>query len=148
MRQNPEKRMTGLKELLLVMALLLSIAWLVMRIRRGNAAIKAAPRAPRASTAQVATFHAVSLKYSDNACNAAKEMTGRRFLSSAAPRLPLADCDALECRCQFKHHSDRRTHKDRRSPFNPGVGSGATGTFASERRDKKDRRHDAGLNNI
>jgi len=130
-----------LKELLLVLALLLSIGWLVLRIRRGNAEVKQASTVRRVDN--TSAFHAVSLKYSSNACDAAKAMTGRRFLASAAPRLPLPECDALECRCGFDHHSDRRTGKERRNPFSSVHYTGGTGTVKAERRAKADRRNHA-----
>jgi len=129
-----------MKELLLVVALLLSIAWLVLRIRRGNAEVRAVRNPPAKSTAETSAYHAVSLKYSSNACDAAKAMTGRRFLAGAAPRLPLKGCDAPECRCGFAHHSDRRSGNDRRNPFNPATYAGGTGTFKVERRVQRDRR--------
>ncbi len=130
-----------MQKTLLFVALILAIGWLVMRILRGN------PKPAETSSPKLADksspYHAVSLKYSSNACDAAKAMTGRRFLSSAAPRLPLPECDALECRCQFAHHSDRRSGRDRRSPFSPASGGSGTGTFKVERRQEKDRRGDA-----
>ena len=129
-----------MKELLLVLALLLSIAWLVMRIRRGKAEQDAAQTPASVSADKTSAFHAVSLKYSSTACDAAKAMTGRRFLSAAAPKLPLPQCDAAECRCSFAHHADRRSGKDRRSPFNPATYAGGTNTFRVERRDRRDRR--------
>jgi len=134
------------KELLLVLALLLAVAWLVMRIRRGKKEVEKASVAR--SPAETSVFHAVSLKYSSSACDAAKAMTGRRFLASAAPRLPLPECDSLECRCGFAHHSDRRSGKERRSPFNKGQYTGGTGRFQVERRDRKDRRHHAEISNF
>jgi len=127
-----------LKELLLALALLLSIVWLILRIRRGNTEVQETSVTKRIKS--TAAFHAVSLKYSSNACDAAKAMTGRRFLASAAPRLPLPECDALECRCGFDHHSDRRTGKERRNPFSSVHYAGGTGTFKIERRNKEDRR--------
>ncbi len=130
-----------MQEKLLVVALLLSIVWLVVRIRRNKAETNRPPR-PRPLD-ETTVYHAVSIKYSSNACDAAKEMTGRRFLSSAAPRLPLPDCDSLECRCQFSHHADRRTGKDRRSPFNPGAVPPGTGKYQVERRQQMDRRNSA-----
>lgn len=130
-----------MKELLLVLALLLSIAWLILRIRRGNSEVQETSATRRVKN--TAAFHAVSLKYSSNACDAAKAMTGRRFLASAAPRLPLPDCDALECRCGFDHHADRRTGKERRNPFSSVHYAGGTGTFKAERRSKEDRRNHA-----
>lgn len=127
-----------MKELLLIVALLLSIAWLVMRIRRGKVEVHAASQVkPLESTAAI---HAVSLKYSSNACDAAKAMTGRRFLASAAPRLPLPECDAMECRCGFAHHADRRSGNERRNPYGSvHYGAGTSGTTI-ERRDRRDRR--------
>ena len=127
-----------MKELLLALALLLSIVWLILRIRRGNTEVQETSVTKRIKS--TAAFHAVSLKYSSNACDAAKAMTGRRFLASAAPRLPLPECDALECRCGFDHHSDRRTGKERRNPFSSVHYAGGTGTFKIERRNKEDRR--------
>jgi hypothetical protein len=35
-------------------------------------------------------------------------MSGKRFLSGAAPKIPLPGCDVLDCKCRFIHHKDRR----------------------------------------
>jgi len=129
-----------LKELLPILALVLSVAWLVMRVRRGKKEVQEAAAVKKPD--ETSLFHAVSIKYSSSACNAAKAMTGRRFLASAAPRLPLPECDALECHCGFAHHADRRSGEDRRSPFNTGRFVGGTGTLPAERRDRRDRRRD------
>ena len=130
-----------MQKILLYVALILAISWLVMRVLRNGG------RSEDTTTKRVSdkssAYHAVSLHYSENACDAAKSMTGRRFLASAAPRLPLPECDALECRCRFTHHADRRSGKDRRSPFSPATMSGGTGTFRTERRERKDRRKSA-----
>jgi hypothetical protein len=136
----------NVKETLLILALLLSIAWLIMRIRRGNAEVLEAAKAKAPD--QTSAFHAVSLRYSVSACDAAKAMTGRRFLSSAAPQLPLPECDALECRCGFTHHSDRRSGIERRSPYNSGMLTGAAGIVQADRRNRKDRRHHAEISNF
>ena len=87
-------------------------------------------------------FHAVSIRFVQSACTAAKEMDGKRFLSSAAPRLPLPDCDVLECKCKFVHHKDRRDGDDRRSPFHGGISSSSSGEYESEQRGYGDRRAD------
>ena len=116
--------------------LVLAIAWLVVRIRRGTTEQKAEQEPAR----QTGQFHAVAIKYSENACNAAKAMTGRRFLANAAPRLPLPDCDFDNCRCQFAHYEDRRSGRDRRSPFAPAGSAGSTGSYSRERRARGDRR--------
>ncbi len=136
-----------MQELLLGVLLVLTIAWLVVRIRQNKALTKAESQ-PSAS--HYGEFHAVAIMYSENACNAAKAMTGRRFLSNAAPRLPLPECDFLECRCQFAHYEDRRKGHDRRSPFSRATATGATGatgTFQRNRRADKDRRKSPGTNN-
>ena len=98
-------------------ALILIFAWLYMRHRKSTV-----PPPEPESTAETAAnrYHAVSIKYDVDACAAAKAMSGRRFLSSAAPRLPLPDCDATECNCRFAHHKDRRSGTDRRSPCSTG----------------------------
>jgi len=122
--------------LALVLVLLL-LFWLFIR-RRAASKDKSKP-APEARNKNSA-FHAVSIKFSGNACEAAREMEGRRFLSSAAPRIPLPDCDVLDCTCRFAHHQDRRARQDRRSPFGPGGIGGSTGKYKQEQREGKDRR--------
>ena len=100
------------------------------------------PDADRPASSGDTTFHAVSIVYAQGACKAAFQLEGRRFLSSAAPRLPLPDCDVLECKCRFAHHDDRRKGDDRRNPYMQtfgGVGSG-TGQHAEEQRQQSDRR--------
>lgn len=128
-----------MQELLVGTLLLLAVAWLIVRLR----SYKQDTSTSSGSTTKkkTAAFHAVSIKYSENACDAAKTMTGRRFLATAAPRLPLPECDALECRCQFTHHDDRRSGRDRRSPFSAKhYASDGTGSHEKERRGKPDRR--------
>ena len=87
-------------------------------------------------------YHAVSIKPGAYACSAANDLAGDRFLASEAPSLPLPGCDAADCDCHFTHHKDRRTGKDRRSPFTSGGIAAATGTFAGERRKGEERRDD------
>ena len=38
-------------------------------------------------------FHSVSLAHAGHACEAAMAIAGKRFLSNAAPRIALPDCD-------------------------------------------------------
>jgi hypothetical protein len=128
-------------ELMLGVLLLLTVAWLVVRVRQNKAADKAV-LSP--TTADSGAYHAVAIKYSEKACDAAKAITGSRYLSTAAPRLPLPDCDSLECRCTFAHYKDRRAG-DRRNSFSAGRATGATGTFEQERREQTDRRKDGDL---
>ena len=137
-----------MKEALLVVALVAAIAWLVIYIRRGNEETRAVGSLSSKRADETSKYHAVSLRYSSSACDAAKAMTGRRFLSGAAPRLPLPECDALECRCGFSHHSDRRSGEERRSPFKPTIYAGGTGTQNVERREQRDRRHSGEVINL
>jgi hypothetical protein len=125
---------------LFVGVLALLLIWFFLRQR--NQA-KDEPSTAGAKRADHAAYHAVSIQFDANACDAAKAMAGRRFLSSAAPRLPLAECKALECRCRFAHHKDRRSGQDRRSPFSAAKYSDGTGSFKKERRERLDRRKDA-----
>jgi len=129
-----------MQEFMVGALLVLAIAWLVIRIRDN----KAAATAEATRTAKNhGVFHAVAIKYAENACDAAKAMTGRRFLSNAAPRLPLPECDFADCSCKFAHYKDRRTGRDRRSPFASAGATGNTGSFERERREKTDRRNAA-----
>ena len=42
-------------------------------------------------------------------CRAARAIAEERFLSEEAPTLPLADCDAEQCLCVYRHFDDRRS---------------------------------------
>ena len=94
---------------------------------------------PAAKAPPSTQFHAVSIKFVSSACDAARAMDGKRFLSGAAPRLPLAECDVLECKCRFVHFKDRRTGDDRRNPFGQSI-AGDTGEHPEEQRAARDRR--------
>lgn len=59
-------------------------------------------------------YHAVSVLAGPQCCAAARELDGRRFLSSGAPMLPLKACTQSICQCRYVHHSDRRSSGDRR----------------------------------
>lgn len=127
-----------MQEWMLGALLVLAITWLAVRVRQNKAAVKAESTPVLKDTGK---FHAVALKYAENACDAAKAMTGRRFLSKAAPRLPLPECDFPNCSCRFVHYDDRRAGRDRRSPFAPAGATGMTGIHESERRGRNDRRN-------
>ena len=124
----------------IAIVLLLALLF-VMRRNRGTSNRR--PEVPKRENESADTqFHAVSLTFASGACKAAKSMEGRRFLSGTAPRIPLADCDVLECKCRFVHHKDRRKADDRRNPYVQGFGGGDTGNFRSEQRKYGDRRDD------
>jgi hypothetical protein len=63
-------------------------------------------------------YHAVSIEPGARACAAARAASGKRFLSSAAPMLPLRECtQSSACQCRYAHHQDRRSQQDRRVNF-------------------------------
>ena len=59
-------------------------------------------------------WHSVGIVSTGAACAAARACKDKRFLSTEAPRLPLAECDAAACKCKYRHFEDRRAG-DRRS---------------------------------
>jgi hypothetical protein len=122
---------------LLLIAALSVVVWLYLR-RRNQ--VEQDRSTTSTEQREDTTYHAVSIKFSGNACDAAREMSGRRFLANAAPRLPLPECDAANCECRFAHHKDRRKGRDRRSPFASSGTSGATGRYEQERRQGAGRR--------
>ncbi len=71
--------------------------------------------ARRQASSAAQPYAAVSIAPCANACMAAWEIQGQRFLIRKAPRLPLPDCDAPSCSCEFQAYDDRRTPGDRRS---------------------------------
>lgn len=128
-----------------IVSIIAIIALIVMFVfvRRRSTAQTVRPDVQRRNAATPNTkFHAVSIKFAKGACEAARNMQGRRFLSGAAPRIPLPGCDALECRCKFIHHKDRRSGDDRRNPFTQGFGGASTGEHAEEQRKRRERRSD------
>jgi hypothetical protein len=61
-------------------------------------------------------WHAVRIVPRGAACEAAVALRERRFLSTAAPRLPLADCPtSASCECIYHHYADRRAGPRRSS---------------------------------
>jgi hypothetical protein len=120
--------------------LLVALLGIFLFLRSKSKVEQTRPEPIRRPGAKPTQYHAVSIKHEVSACGAAKEMAGRRFLSGAAPQLPLPDCDAIECNCRFRHHDDRRSSKDRRSPFSAAGFSAATGTYEQEKREGSDRR--------
>lgn len=60
-------------------------------------------------------YHAVSIAPGARPCAAARAAEGKRFLSTAAPMLPLRECtQSAACQCRYAHHQDRRSERDRR----------------------------------
>jgi len=126
---------------LFLMALIILVGALIYMRRKPDGATQRPQMERPAAASATSKFHAVSIKFGSNACQAAQEMEGKRFLSGAAPKIPLPDCDVLECKCRFVHHKDRRSSDDRRSPFGQGMAS-PTGTHPKEQRQGQDRRNE------
>ena len=128
--------------ILIVVLVVIALGYFMVRSRQAASANSTPASRPAASSniSDSAAFHAVSIKYIAKSCEAAKAMDGKRFLSSAAPRLPLPDCDVAECRCKFVHHKDRRSSEDRRNPFQGPLATSATGVHQIDQRSGKDRR--------
>lgn len=128
---------------LLAVAVLAAL-WIFVRRRQENKPEPVAPRPDRrVSIGSSTAYHAVAIKTSGHACASANELAGTRFLSAEAPTLPLPDCDVDDCQCSFVHYKDRRSGKDRRSPFSPAGSPATTGRFETERRAGSDRRENS-----
>jgi hypothetical protein len=127
-----------MKFVLFILLIAVIAGWLYLRQNRKKE--PADPVAERRIKNSSTEYHAVSIRFSKQACSAAKELSGRRFLSADAPGLPLAECDVAKCDCLFKHHSDRRSSEPRRSPLGSARFGGATGRFERERRENAGRR--------
>jgi hypothetical protein len=84
------------------------------------------------------SFQSVSIYSRSDCCAAAQRITGQKFLAAHAPQLPLGGCSQPEqCRCRYKHMSDRREEM-RRDTDN---GLPARQMPNGERRNRRDRRH-------
>jgi hypothetical protein len=83
-------------------------------------------------------WHAVGVVAKSSACEAARALRTKRFLSAEAPRLPLPQCTkSKECQCAYKHYADRRAGP-RRQDEDAGIGRNTKVT--EERRSQRDRR--------
>ena len=130
---------------LLIAAVLVAVLVFFWWMRRQKMEARPTPQDKRpelTSTRSTASFHAVSIKHAENACEAAKAMAGMRFLSSAAPRLPLGECNAQECLCRFIHHADRRSGNERRNPYGSAIAKDSA-DGGEDRRAVEDRRDDS-----
>lgn len=134
-----------MNRILIVLLLALLVLLIVRRVQSRKAVDKPAAKPSLEETqtliAQKSTpYHAVSIQPGSEACRAARELKGKRFLSSEAPSLPLANCTLADCQCHFVHHADRRSPRDRRSDLPRGAGTDETGQFRKDRRQGTDRR--------
>ena len=127
---------------LIVIVLALGGVWFYVRQRNAREVARHAEAnaKDRRKSSSKSDYHAVAIRYAAKACSAAKDLEGHRFLATAAPRLPLPGCDLDHCECRFQHYEDRRSGRDRRSPFASGGAAAATGKFELERRQGDERR--------
>jgi hypothetical protein len=94
---------------------------------------------PAVPTRTASHWHAVAIKPKGQCCEAVQACRNARFLSSDAPRLPLAECSTSEtCTCVYKHHADRRAQPRRQDEKNDGLRR--SGKVGQERRQTRDRR--------
>lgn len=69
-------------------------------------------------------------------CAAAREITGKRFLSDEVPELPLKGCDRAVCNCRYELFADRRrSHREDRRVVSETPVISADNRRASSRRD-------------
>jgi hypothetical protein len=83
-------------------------------------------------------WHAVSIVPGAPACDAANGLRGQKFLSRAAPALPLKTCTARTCTCRYEHHDDRR--KGPRRAHELGVAIDGYDSVEKRSRGKRGRR--------
>ncbi len=130
--------------LLLLIGLLVVI---LVRVRLSGRGSAEAPKTVKSrgkksvphTTAVKSPFSAVSIEFSGEACAAARELKGKRFLESEAPITPLEGCNLPRCRCRYVHYPDRRSSEDRRDPLGSAQGflqtqGGVDRRHASDRR--------------
>ncbi len=127
-------------KVLLFAVLAALLIWIYLRLNQGRPSPAADDR--QLPSPGRGAYHAVAIRFPEDACDAAKRLAGERFLASESPDLPLKDCDAAKCECYFAHYDDRRSGYDRRSPYDPALGSSGTGIHEIERRQSGGRRKD------
>ena len=92
----------------------------------------------RANKAYRTPFAAVAICSGEESCDAAKEITGVRYLSADAPLIPLKECDRPRlCACRYDHFSDRRIAPRREAD---GAMPPNHRSFGVDRRVMRDRR--------
>jgi len=94
--------------------IVLVLIWLYLKRSKTSSSSK--PKQAVTTSSRKKEFGAVSIQLGPQACSAAKYLSGKRFLSSEAPALPLSKCDISDCKCKYQYYSDRRSEDDRRYP--------------------------------
>jgi hypothetical protein len=87
-------------------------------------------------------WSAVSVLPGSGGCEAARALKGKRFLGTAAPRIPLPECTAPQsCQCVYRKYADRRAGP-RRAEDQSGMRR--VGSSGPERRAGRGRRRTDG----
>jgi hypothetical protein len=101
--------------------------------RQSDPVMGAAPVSRRSTP-----WHAVSIVTKSTSCRAVHVLRTKRFLSAAAPRLPLPGCTMGDsCPCAYKHYADRRGQPRRKDEI---TGLKQRGKLEQERRVTPSRR--------
>ena len=71
----------------------------------------------------IGDYRAVSIHHPAGCCRSALALDGKRFLSTNAPKLPLANCTSPGlCQCEYRTLNDRREDfKPKPAPERPGI---------------------------
>lgn len=111
----------------IIVILLLAGSLFLFKWRRANAIAGSAPPgkgelrqrnsnpARQRKSAPKNPFRAVVIAPGENTCAAARALNDKRFFCAKAPRLPLSDCDQVNCNCTYEMKKDRRAFGDRRA---------------------------------
>ncbi|MDG2156092.1 MAG: hypothetical protein P8M26_09125 [Gammaproteobacteria bacterium] len=112
--------------------------FLLLRLRRPSAHLRNKPIATEKKKYSGLAFVAEA-----HCCDAANTHNERRFLTSEAPNIPLAECsDPALCHCKYRNIDDRRIRHDRRHIVGALSKDMPVGDQRSNRRIGSDRRKD------
>ena len=93
----------------LIAVLLALVGWLWWVRRRAET------RSVSSASETQQPYRCVAIRPGQEACQAVRNLAGRRFLGRAAPPLPLDNCAVASCRCRYDHFADRREDERRHS---------------------------------
>ena len=87
---------------------------------------------------EITRWRSVKISPGTRCCDYAGILSGKVFLLSEAPPLPLVNCAETNCSCRYIYLDDRRSGSDRRTgPIDPGYDLSTT---PSDRRRRSGRR--------
>ena len=83
----------------------------------------------------IGDYRAVSIHHPGRCCRSATALEGKRFLSTNAPKLPLANCTSPGlCQCEYRTLNDRREDfKPKPPPERPRIRQLAARLFGTRR---------------